>query len=168
MATYVAQCVIGSRSLARIPGARDAAWVALLGLPPYSAFFSGGAVGPDTWGLLVADEAGKPTTTFALDGTLPGGDAFGWGPRWTPANPPPKGTSLEIWRKWCLQRDRVMMAHGAGLVADGWTVRVLALLDPESKTKGTKYSAQEADRLGLPVTVLGWDARGRRFRTWEL
>lgn len=66
---------------------------------------------------------------------------------------PARGAEREEWAAWCLRRDRAMVRAASRAHAEGRAVQVLALVAPWSPTHGTEYTAAEARRLGLEVTV---------------
>ena len=60
-----------------------------------------------------------------------------------------------------LVRNRAMVAHLSGLVAAGWTVRVVGLVDATSPTRGTDHALRLARAAGLTVERLVWEGRAR-------
>lgn len=140
--------VTGSRALADDREAHQWAWETLI-----REFYrwrpdlvlNGGARGPDAWSSRLARIVGVPCYELLLDGTVgvvgaPHADyAPGRDGRWhsTAADP--------------LTRNRALVTACDELVTQLATVRVLALLSPDSSTRGTAHTVGLARRAGLEV-----------------
>lgn len=160
-ASPIALLVTGSRSLAsgrRLDSAsRKEAWARAIlkatidALPPESTLIHGGATGPDAWAQEAIDarryELGYLlyAHTYAADGrrwvwSIGDGDEWWSQDRWHPADPGP------------LARNRHMVEVALpALAASGHAPRVLALVDPASRTKGTDHTVRLALKAGYPV-----------------
>lgn len=152
--------ISGSRTLADDPRAErwaraliSAAWDSD---PRPGAIVTGDARGPDEWARREAVTRGVPFYCYAASGEITGKDARLWG-RWTNELPPAPGEVRALWAAWYLHRDRVMIQHAARrFTRDGADVRVLALVDPASRTNGTGFTIDRAKAAHLPVQVETW------------
>lgn len=154
----VALLVTGSRSLARSLAAET--WASRLinlaasDLPPWSVVVHGGATGPDTWAQEAAENHryGLPLLThaFLVDGrhivtTLGRGTLHKHTARWCKSNRDP------------LARNRHMVeVEMPAFAGRGYTLRVLALVDAASGTRGTDHTVRLARAAGIPVDRHEW------------
>lgn len=140
--------VTGSRALADTTEAHQWAWETLI-REVYKwrpdLVLNGGARGPDAWSSRLARIVGVPCYELLTTGEVrtigkphpdyaPGRDG-----RWhdTAADP--------------LTRNRALVTACDELVTQLATVRVLALLSPDSSTRGTAHTVGLAKRAGLEV-----------------
>lgn len=101
----------------------------------------GGAVGPDTWATECADKA--IVETHLVDGLVStkynkGGNLAAWEAH----QGPPHGSYLV--------RDRALAQRAKALQQQGYLVEVIALIDPDSPTRGAAYTLAECAKLDLP------------------
>jgi hypothetical protein len=112
---------------------------------------TGDARGPDEWAH--PDELGIWGVRWCLSGDVDfrlGGDWW-TEKRWLPRGTP-RPSSHDAWAQRALARNRAMVTHVAD--CDPGNVRVLALLAPWSRTRGTQHTMRLAREHGLPVEVL--------------
>lgn len=145
--------VTGSRALARNRGGtkKSVAWAydrcgeAIVGENRPDLVVAGDAEGPDTIACTVAGTV-RPRIlwrVFALDGWLYHCDV-----------------GLRRWRNvpgpatWPLSRNMAMVAAVVKARDAGWHVRVLGLVAPWSRTRGSDHTLGVAKRAGLEVTRL--------------
>lgn len=101
----------------------------------------GGAVGPDAWATECTDKAiveahlvdGLVITKYSKGGNLAA---------WEAHQGPPHGSYLA--------RDRALAQRAKALQQQGYLVEVIALIDPESPTRGAAYTLAECAKLDLP------------------
>lgn len=150
--------VTGSRSLATHPGAE--AWARGLirtALADVDVLIVGDASGPDRWAVQEGDDAvAHETRVYWTRGRdagcilVPTGEGeAGYGGRWAP-----RGVSTHP-----LQRNAAMVRAAAAMAAQGYDVRVLALLDGlkgKGATRGTEHTAGLAERAGIKVQREVW------------
>ena len=152
--------VCGSRSLITDPD--GLAWVAdtlrAVLSPRPDLLIHGGARGPDELAGEEGARVGVPEMlVFYPTGRLSrcvAGTYRGEGvahvatytsERWRDGDPGP------------LVRNKAMVAHLSGLVAAGWTARVVGLVDAASPTRGTDHTLRHARAAGLTVERLAWE-----------
>jgi hypothetical protein len=153
--------VTGSRALTAYPWSVEWAVAQLraeitgTGRQPPDRVVTGDALGPDTWAADTATAAGVLVTRWTLGGEVQQrepGRLGRWYMRehWCPPHEVPPVGQRGAWRSQCLRRDREMvLAVGGGRY--GTPARVLALVAPWSRTRGTAYTARLAREAGLPV-----------------
>ena len=112
---------------------------------------AGDARGPDEWAHEVAPP-GLWCARWCLDGAVLCGLGSNWHEeaRWL-VRGVARPSSHDAWAQRALARNRAMIEHAARR-SDG--VRVLALLAPWSRTRGTQHTMRLAREHGLPVEVL--------------
>lgn len=164
----------GERVLLLVSGARTLAddafaelwaqarlWEAIQPLPPGSHVAAGDARGPDAWAIRHARYLGLARSVFALDGTV-----RMWRASAAPgatSDPPPDET-----RRWATEAEvaalradprpsALPLARNAAMAETcakaigrpGWTVRVCALHDAASPTRGTAHAVGRAKEAGI-------------------
>ena len=112
---------------------------------------AGDARGPDEWAHEIAPP-GLWCARWCLDGAVLCSLGSNWHEeaRWLVRGVPRPSTS-EAWVQRALARNRAMVEHAARR-PEG--VRVLALLAPWSRTRGTQHTMRLAREHSLPVEVL--------------
>lgn len=155
----VALLVTGSRSLAKSRAAE--AWAerilssAVLELPRDSVVIHGGANGPDSWAHTIALYRPDSQVTVAVyrpNGSgmvvpvaAPGRIRRPMDFRWNPGDPGP------------LARNAHMVEVVLSDVSQwGYAPRVLALVDADSRTRGTDHTVRLARAAGIPVDRHEW------------
>jgi len=146
--------VTGSRALTDTPQAEEWARTELakrIGPATLDKVIAGDARGPDEWAHEAAP-VGIWRSRWCLDGTV----RYGLGASdWTEARwlhgDAPRPSSHDAWAQRALARNRAMVEHTARR-PEG--VRVLALLAPWSRTRGTQHTMRLAREHSLPVEVL--------------
>lgn len=155
--------VCGSRSLIIGPDGKPCrkglAWVAdtlrAVLSPRPDLLIHGGARGPDEMADTEAARVQVPDIlTFYPNGTL----------RWRRVGSLPVHATYSEYH-WAdvgsdpgpLVRNKAMVAHLSGLVAAGWTARVVGLVDATSPTRGTDHTLRHARAAGLTVERLAWE-----------
>lgn len=146
--------VTGSRALADTPQAEAWARAELAKRVTREAVDSvvaGDARGPDEWAHEIAPP-GLWCARWCLDGAVLCRLASDWHEeaRWL-VRGVARPSSHDAWAQRALARNRAMVEHAA-LNPEG--VRVLALLAPWSRTRGTQHTMRLAREHGLPVEVL--------------
>ena len=153
--------VTGSRALTAYPWAVTWAVAQLrgeitrTGHAPPDRLVTGDAIGPDTWAADTSTAAGVLVTRWTIAGEVQqreGGRLGRWylSGHWCPPHEVPPSGQRGAWRSQCLRRDREMVrAVGEGRY--GLPARVLALVAPWSRTRGTAWTAHIAREAGLPV-----------------
>jgi len=147
--------ITGSRALCDSPAAeswaREILYETIRVLPPDAVVVAGDAGGPDHWGLHEAEIRDLYWTRFQLDGTR-----HDWrGLRklrcveWCSIDAVPERGSPR-WRRWPLERNRVMVAQIAAVRAP-IERSALALLAPWASTHGTAHTAMLLDQRGIVV-----------------
>ena len=112
---------------------------------------AGDARGPDEWAHEIAAKASLRHDRWCLGGDVVTryGDGHYDG-RWLPKGTPIP-TTHDAWAQRALARNRAMVEHAA---LKPESVRVLALLAPWSRTRGTQHTMRLAREHSLPVEVL--------------
>jgi hypothetical protein len=140
--------VTGSRSLARIPGARErciehvSGHLVALG---DVVLVTGDAPGPDAWAIECAAGIGIRHRRWCLDGWIDGGsETVRWWSGERTAAPS---------ARWPLMRNEAMVRAVAAKHPDAV---VLAFVDPHSRTHGTEHTCRLAERAGLRAERKVW------------
>ena len=124
--------------------------------PDVTVLVAGDAPGPDQWSAKVAAVQGRYAGVFYhLDGTIRGLDGRAFA-RWCPFAEVPLRGSPAFWR-WPLTRNAVMIRQAAARAkATGCSVRILGLLDPDSRTQGTMHTIRLARAAFMEARVLNF------------
>lgn len=143
--------VTGSRSLALTR--ESEAWARAILEPAVrecSRLVTGDASGPDTWASVYAQQLGKTSVLFRVDGTLTeyrrGASCNVLTSTWA------ERESLTMWgpKRVPLHRNAAMVASVAARFPGA---TCLALIDPDSRTRGTMHTVNLAKRAGLLVEI---------------
>jgi hypothetical protein len=144
--------VTGSRSLARIDGARE--WCeGIVRTHGDATIVTGDANGPDAWALAIARLWSRTSERWQLNGLVHYGGHPVRGPmRWC-THDEMRDARLRLGSRFPLYRNEAMVRSVAHHHSDAL---VLAFIDPASRTRGTEHTCRLAEAAGLRVERLTW------------